>query len=801
MTINYREQIEAVVAATTIRGRLRYAWFGRPSRPPAAAVRRALSPDAQRAYLRSQLQGHLYEAFYTQGGAEPGERPVAGPLPRGSAGFVAALSAANTGRGFWAEGWAVRAVEGDVLIVDRDGLSVAVRPGAQVAVAEAARRIGGQVRVRIPKELPSVSPGFFMVLGDEPLAEDAPLVRLYWHLTADGATVLVREVTEALNATGIPFRLKALNDPSRYTRCDAGVVYLRRDDYPRAAERLENVYPMVAPYLRPRTPAFTKPLAPGLGLAEDPEGATSFGLHRCDLLADGLLEAHAARKQGVRERLEMVEARFARAEITLERPYLNPGSHDVYRFEVRGRMRLPDASRQAPPAGAAAEPERFLDTAATIGRHLVTHAIWHEGRCNWLGLVPKLAFDIVGGQTSMVYGALGPDLYAGTSGVAWFLAELHAATGDEATRRTALGAIEQALASAGTSAYRDPWGLHSGWLGTALAAVRMGAVLGDAALLERAAALTALVLSRPDDVPDFDLLNGKAGAITALLLLHTALDDRGLLDAAGWLGDALLATAEEDAAGVSWRALHQKGRHNWTGMSHGTAGAAYALLELFRATGEVRYRQAAERAFAYERHWFDREALNWADFREALPRRRSVRPPCSATHWCHGAAGIALSRLRAYELLGDSACRAEALAGLQTTRRSIEAALSLGSTNYSLCHGLTGQAEVLRYGSRLLGEAEADADGLARRVAATGVRRHGAEAAGWPCGTTSNGQTPGLMLGLAGIGLFYLRLHSSTVPSVLLLRPEEFGGNRPSVPPAPPSTAATIALSSGTIAA
>ena len=36
------------------------------------------------------------------------------------------------------------------------------------------------------------------------------------------------------------------------------------------------------------------------------------------------------------------------------------------------------------------------------------------------------------------------------------------------------------------------------------------------------------------------------------------------------------------------------------------------------------------------------------------------------------------------------------------------------------------------------------------------------------------GVTPSLMLGLAGIGYFYLRLHSPTVPSILLVRPEEW---------------------------
>ena len=39
----------------------------------------------------------------------------------------------------------------------------------------------------------------------------------------------------------------------------------------------------------------------------------------------------------------------------------------------------------------------------------------------------------------------------------------------------------------------------------------------------------------------------------------------------------------------------------------------------------------------------------------------------------------------------------------------------------------------------------------------------------WPCGVMGAGETPNLLLGLAGIGYFFLRLYDSgTVPTVLL---------------------------------
>jgi lantibiotic modifying enzyme len=133
--------------------------------------------------------------------------------------------------------------------------------------------------------------------------------------------------------------------------------------------------------------------------------------------------------------------------------------------------------------------------------------------------------------------------------------------------------------------------------------------------------------------------------------------------------------------------------------------------------------------------------------------------------WCHGAPGIALSRLRAAELLGDDALRSEALVALATTRETIVEAVETGIGNFSLCHGIAGNADVLLEGSRSgLGETD-DLDLLAA-VAELGAERYARPAAAWPCGTHA-AETPSLMLGLAGIGHFYLRLADPTVPSVL----------------------------------
>jgi class II lanthipeptide synthase len=213
---------------------------------------------------------------------------------------------------------------------------------------------------------------------------------------------------------------------------------------------------------------------------------------------------------------------------------------------------------------------------------------------------------------------------------------------------------------------------------------------------------------------------------------------------------------------------------NLTGFGHGAAGIGYALLELFHATGDAKYRGAAEAAFTYERHWYDPRQQNWPDLREEPGQPRSSRKAFPFAHaWCHGAPGIALSRLRAYEILKDNACKAEALVALETTRRAVESWLHSPNSNYSLCHGLAGNAEVLRYGSSVLGPAASGMCKAALAVAAKGIESFGRGDHPWPCGTPA-GENPSLMLGLAGIGHFYLRLAIPSVRRILILRREDF---------------------------
>ena len=392
----------------------------------------------------------------------------------------------------------------------------------------------------------------------------------------------------------------------------------------------------------------------------------------------------------------------------------------------------------------------FLEAAGALGYRIASDAIWDHGRCSWVGVYmdPKEAWH-------PEYRALEANVYDGTAGVALFLAELAAVTGDGAIRRTAVGAMRHAVMRAPASRRE---GFHAGSLGIAWAAARVAAVLGEEELHDSARKLPAAAAPVQDGC--VDLVLGSAGSMIARLKLADIFDDAELLEDARATGRQLLAHATVTRHGWSWASSGHRRRRHLCGVSHGAGGIGWALLELFVGTGEERFRTGAEGAFAYERSWLHASTGSWPDLRIG-GQRRGATPPApapTAGTWCHGEAGIALVRLRGIETLGSEQFERDAAIALEATRRRLAAALPYDIDDMTLCHGASGAAEALLCG----GDHEAAAE-----LARVALERYGATGR-WPCGPVG-GTTPTLFRGLSGIGWWMLRLHDSSIQSPLTL--------------------------------
>jgi hypothetical protein len=312
----YRDQIAEALAAVRILGATQYAWLGRRSRRLAAE--RDLDDAERRRYLVYSLGEELYFSFYCHGTPVTARwglpQPIASQLS-----LLEAMSQANTGRGSWDGGWTVARVDAEHVVASRDRVRVRVAASDCDGVVAP----GATVRLRLPKELPSITPGFMTVLGDVPL-DASRFVRVYWNVASGGAAALVRAITSSLNHALVPFELKVADHPLRFARSDASILYVGADAFGAVRATLIEIAVALTGRLRPAVPAFTLELVPGVGLAEDRDGGGSFGARRCALLADAIARAHEQGLATAEDRLNVVADRFAEAGVLIDAPYLEP---------------------------------------------------------------------------------------------------------------------------------------------------------------------------------------------------------------------------------------------------------------------------------------------------------------------------------------------------------------------------------------------------------------------------------------------------------------------------------------------
>lgn len=409
------------------------------------------------------------------------------------------------------------------------------------------------------------------------------------------------------------------------------------------------------------------------------------------------------------------------------------------------------------------EPKRFLEAAHQIGQTLLRTAHWDTDHrlCNWIGRTPM---EQAAADAPIVprAAALGPEWYGGTAGIGLFLAHLAALTGDQEARTAANAAVRNALRNAArlSNEHVQALAFHAGLIGIAFAAHRVARLTAATDLSLQADALLARVRAEASRAHVFDVIGGNAGAIPALLTLAQELARPDLLDFAVTLGEELLAAAERHGQLWTWDGVRTMGdgapQTLLTGLAHGASGLGLSLIELHAATGRVDFLEAGRGAFAYEDSLFDPGTQNWPDLRSFDSPKETASGKKFAVAWCHGAPGIALARARAAWLDAErrEAHAAVARTALTTTLGGIEKNIGRGRVDTTLCHGLSGLAEIaLTVGAWLDDQA---AMAAAERTARTLLERHSLSN-DWPSGVASGGPNPSLMLGTAGVGYHFLR--------------------------------------------
>ena len=279
-------------------------------------------------------------------------------------------------------------------------------------------------------------------------------------------------------------------------------------------------------------------------------------------------------------------------------------------------------------------------------------------------------------------------LYAGTPGVVLFLLEAHHATGDkryiDAARR---GAVH--LLSALPETKEN--GLYTGISGIGFVLEQTYRATHDRRYGDGVTRCVDLLAARAKRIgsgvqwgadADIDIIYGDAGI--GLFLLASG-DPRGK-ELAIAAGNRLVDRATRQGNLISWPTPPR----TMPNFSHGTAGVAYFLATLFKATGDRRYLDAA---------------IGAADYLISIAA--TDNDSCLILHddevgknlyylgWCHGPAGTARLFFRLYQATGDRKW-------LEWVRRSATAIMRSGIpgtatpgfwNNVSRCCGSAGVAE------------------------------------------------------------------------------------------------------------
>ena len=431
---------------------------------------------------------------------------------------------------------------------------------------------------------------------------------------------------------------------------------------------------------------------------------------------------------------------------TLVSAYLNDGW-----MPSENRLRPGPIRRDGP----AVLDRRRREVLAAMMRQLRDSAIQaDDGTVTWIAPVLH--------PTGWSVQPLGTDAYGGIAGVALLLAAHQFET--QAGRADEIAGLDGLLTSAlhtmrraedrydrervsGAPMRPLPPGLMIGigsqiWVWLALE--RLGVAGPDG--LARAKALAGLLPESAAAFGSYELLTGVSGAIVPLLQLAEATGQERWTREAVRLGNQVVAAARRDADLAWWAS--PRWPDGVGGFSHGATGIGWALARLALATGERRFADTAQAAFAFEETLYDR-AGGWRDIRD--PGEEAF-----AVAWCHGTVGIGIA---AADLAarGWSGCEDVLARAARITDRD-----GFG-WNHTLCHGDLGCWELLSIalaaGQAPAGLSQADLD--ARVIGSLEVNRP-------ISGLAKDTYSPGLMAGHGGMAYQLLRMApDADLPSVL----------------------------------
>lgn len=275
----------------------------------------------------------LQSLMYTRCYCHRLEDPPPLPLPENLE-LPRTLSQANHSNEHWDYGWQVGQLgpHGQMLIVkgERQRLT---SPGEYLnSIPGTPPQVGSFVSIRMPRDSFVAQPGFYWMYGDIPtdIWDEYGLIRFYFNCNPESIVHVVDYMSGTLNRYQVPYRMKALTSAQHYTRTDCAVLYCSRRYFSIVSRTVSYLPPSTSQMFDVSVPLFSKRIRDGVGFAEDPGTGESFGMHRCRLVSEGLVDAWRQGQYELSAKLAAIRKRFTSNGLILEKPYLNAGSFDIF---------------------------------------------------------------------------------------------------------------------------------------------------------------------------------------------------------------------------------------------------------------------------------------------------------------------------------------------------------------------------------------------------------------------------------------------------------------------------------------
>ena len=319
-----------------------------------------------------------------------------------------------------------------------------------------------------------------------------------------------------------------------------------------------------------------------------------------------------------------------------------------------------------------------------IVRHLDQRSIVSsDSSISWIGL----DYDVFSQSFRMAQ--LDPiTLYSGSGGIALFFAAYSKINEDSKTRSIACNIADriQSILCNGDNLPLQVGGYFTGHTGAAVTLFHIGEILN-----ERDYVMSAVRII--EDVTDdlisndtyLDVISGSSGAIIAINTILAKTKNEKLKNIVLSLALHILKEAHhKDNGALYWKNVNLTG---CLGLAHGNSGFALALALAYKITGVYDFAAKALAAIKFEDNYYNSEFNDWED-------SRSPKGSLSfAGSWCHGAPGIALSRMYLAKLLSDNDL------GTQASKALLACTKTALISDHTCC-GLSGVVEALLIGAR-----------------------------------------------------------------------------------------------------